>query len=76
VLAGTLLDRALRDLLGLAAPHLAVCALNPHAGEGGLFGDEEPRLLAPAVATLRERGVDATASGVAGGVAACVYLGG
>ncbi|MBE7417970.1 MAG: 4-hydroxythreonine-4-phosphate dehydrogenase PdxA [Ideonella sp.] len=36
--------------LGLAAPRIAVAGLNPHAGEGGLFGDEEQRLIAPAIA--------------------------
>ena len=40
-------------------PRIAVAALNPHGGEGGLFGDDEARLVAPAVARLREAGVDA-----------------
>jgi 4-hydroxythreonine-4-phosphate dehydrogenase len=40
------------------APRLAVCALNPHAGEGGRFGDEESRIIMPAVARARELGVD------------------
>lgn len=44
---------------GLARPRLAVAALNPHAGEGGLFGDEEARVIAPAVAKLRRAGIDA-----------------
>lgn len=35
--------------LGEQAPRIAVCALNPHAGEGGLFGEEEKRIIAPAV---------------------------
>lgn len=39
-------------------PRLAVAALNPHAGEGGLFGDEEQRLIAPAVDQARSRGID------------------
>jgi 4-hydroxythreonine-4-phosphate dehydrogenase len=43
---------ALRDWFGIAAPRLALCAVNPHAGESGLFGDEEPRVLAPAAAQL------------------------
>jgi 4-hydroxythreonine-4-phosphate dehydrogenase len=38
---------------------IAVAALNPHAGEGGLFGDEDDLLLRPAVETLRERGIQA-----------------
>jgi 4-hydroxythreonine-4-phosphate dehydrogenase len=43
---------------GLASPRLAVAALNPHAGEGGLFGDEEARLIAPAIKRLASRGLD------------------
>jgi 4-hydroxythreonine-4-phosphate dehydrogenase len=40
-------------------PRLAVLALNPHCGEGGLFGDEEERVIAPAVAVARQEGIDA-----------------
>ena len=43
--------------LGLDGP-LAVCGLNPHAGEGGLIGCEESRAIAPAIARAREQGVD------------------
>ncbi len=43
-----------------AAPRIAVAALNPHAGEGGLFGDEEQRFIAPAVAAARAEGIDAS----------------
>jgi 4-hydroxythreonine-4-phosphate dehydrogenase len=39
-------------------PRLALCALNPHAGEGGLFGDEETRVLVPAVSAARAAGID------------------
>ena len=53
-----LVDRELRGRFGLAAPRLALAALNPHGGEGGLFGDEEQTLLAPAVAAARAAGVD------------------
>jgi 4-hydroxythreonine-4-phosphate dehydrogenase len=45
-------------LVALERPHgarLAVASLNPHAGEGGLFGDEEPRAIAPAIASMRAR---------------------
>ena len=44
---------------GQAAPRIAVAGLNPHAGEGGLFGDEEQRIIAPAVSTARAEGIDA-----------------
>lgn len=46
--------------LGVERPRIAVCGLNPHAGENGLFGDEEGREIAPAVADARERGIDAS----------------
>ena len=49
----------LRRDLGVARPRIAVAGLNPHAGEGGAFGDEEARLVAPAVRAARRRGVDA-----------------
>lgn len=60
VAVGCLLDRSLRRWGGVRSPRLGVSALNPHAGEGGLFGDEEQRILAPAVVALREVGVDAS----------------
>jgi 4-hydroxythreonine-4-phosphate dehydrogenase len=44
---------------GQVAPRIAVAGLNPHAGEGGLFGDEEQRFIAPAVAAARAEGIDA-----------------
>jgi len=53
-----LLDRALRDDWGMDAPRIGACALNPHASDGGLFGDEEARVYGPALAELAERGVD------------------
>lgn len=46
--------------IGCAAPRIGVCALNPHAGEEGLFGDEESKLIAPAVQAARQQGIDAT----------------
>jgi 4-hydroxythreonine-4-phosphate dehydrogenase len=52
-------DRGLRAGWGIAAPRLALCAFNPHASDGGRFGDEEARIYAPALVKLRERGVDA-----------------
>lgn len=44
--------------LGVARPRIAVAGLNPHAGEGGLFGDEEERIIAPAIALARREGLD------------------
>jgi 4-hydroxythreonine-4-phosphate dehydrogenase len=41
---------ALHRWFGIPSPRLALCALNPHAGEAGLFGDEEIRVLGPAAA--------------------------
>jgi 4-hydroxythreonine-4-phosphate dehydrogenase len=55
-----IIETAHRDLpiFGLDAPRLAMAGLNPHAGELGLMGDEEERVLRPAVETARSRGVD------------------
>ena len=52
-------DAALRPVLG-RAPRIAVAGLNPHAGEGGLFGGEEQSLIAPAIAAARQGGCDAS----------------
>jgi 4-hydroxythreonine-4-phosphate dehydrogenase len=54
-----LLDGLLRRLLGRKG-RLGVAALNPHASDGGLFGDEEATIIAPAVAAARAEGIDAT----------------
>jgi 4-hydroxythreonine-4-phosphate dehydrogenase len=54
-----LLDGLLRRLLG-RAPRLGVAALNPHASDGGLFGDEEQRIIRPGVEAARAEGIDAT----------------
>ena len=48
-----------RDL-GISAPRVAVAGLNPHAGEGGLFGDEEICIIRPAVEAARAEGIDAS----------------
>ncbi len=47
---------ALHDL-GIADPRIGVCGLNPHAGEGGMFGDEERAVLRPLIEDFRQRGV-------------------
>jgi 4-phospho-D-threonate 3-dehydrogenase / 4-phospho-D-erythronate 3-dehydrogenase len=44
--------------MGLSSPRIAVCGLNPHAGENRLLGDEDARFIAPAVAAAKERGID------------------
>jgi len=49
---------ALHTQFGIATPRLAVAGLNPHAGEGGAMGDEERRLIAPAIAVLRAEGIE------------------
>ena len=53
---GRITERGLREWFGIASPRLAVCAVNPHAGEGGLFGDEETRVLRPAAEALGAAG--------------------
>jgi len=66
--------------LGIDAPRIAVCGLNPHAGEGGLFGDEERVTIEPAIADARAEGTDASGpypadtlmSRAAGGEFGCV----
>ena len=45
---------------GLPTPRIAVAALNPHGGEGGLLGDEEIKEIGPAVAIAKEQGIDVT----------------
>ncbi len=53
-------DAFFRRHMGTPAPRIAVAGVNPHAGEGGMFGDEESRLVAPAVAACRAAGIDAS----------------
>lgn len=52
-----LIDGYLRRI-GCPVPRVAVCALNPHGGESGIFGDEEIRIIAPAVLAARADGID------------------
>ncbi|MCX6129993.1 MAG: 4-hydroxythreonine-4-phosphate dehydrogenase PdxA, partial [Proteobacteria bacterium] len=49
---------SLQTIFGIAKPRLAVAGLNPHCGDGGLFGDEDQKIIAPAVAVAREKGLD------------------
>lgn len=56
----TLLNDFLKRYKGLAKPHIGVAGLNPHAGEGGLFGDEEITQIMPAVKELKKKKINAT----------------
>ncbi len=47
----------LNTRFGIADPHLAVAGFNPHAGEDGLFGDEEARVIEPAMQAARDKGI-------------------
>jgi len=55
-----LTHEALRTGWALDRPRLALCAFNPHASDGGLFGDQEESIYAPAIATLRAEGLSVT----------------
>jgi 4-hydroxythreonine-4-phosphate dehydrogenase len=55
-IAADVTAKGLRDWFGIAAPRIALCGMNPHLGDGGRFGDEDERVLAPA----------ARAAGIAG----------
>jgi 4-hydroxythreonine-4-phosphate dehydrogenase len=59
VAAGRTTAEHLSRFHAIPNPRLAVAALNPHGGEGGLFGDEEARIVRPAVSRLRRAGIDA-----------------
>ncbi len=52
--------RELRERWQIREPRVAVCGLNPHAGDGGIFGDEEARIVEPGIGQARAAGVDAT----------------
>jgi 4-hydroxythreonine-4-phosphate dehydrogenase len=54
-----LVDRSLRNFFRIGRPRIAVAALNPHAGEAGIFGDEEIKIIHPAVKASISRGIDA-----------------
>jgi len=60
VARGRVTAEALAHDFGIVNPRLAVCGLNPHAGENGAFGDEEARIIAPAIARLKAEGTDAS----------------
>jgi len=54
-----ILDRHLRENEGAVSPRIGVLGFNPHAGENGLFGDEEIRAVAPAIQRAKKHGIDA-----------------
>lgn len=56
----TILAAELHSRFGISAPRIAVCGLNPHAGEGGHLGDEELRVIRPAVQRLQRAGIRAS----------------
>jgi 4-hydroxythreonine-4-phosphate dehydrogenase len=60
VATATLAHAALHQDFALNSPRLAIAGLNPHAGEGGALGTEDQTIIAPAIAALRARGIDAT----------------
>ena len=53
-----LLNDALKEFFGIEKPKIGVAALNPHAGENAQFGDEEQRIISPAIMLAREQGID------------------
>lgn len=53
-----LLNTALKEYFCLEKPKIGVAALNPHAGENGQFGDEEQRIISPAILLAQEQGID------------------
>nr|PZN78000.1 MAG: 4-hydroxythreonine-4-phosphate dehydrogenase PdxA [Pseudomonadota bacterium] len=55
-----ILDRDLRRHWRIERPRIAVCGLNPHAGEGGHLGDEELRIIGPAIERARAQGIHAS----------------
>lgn len=56
----TVLDKFFKEKIKIPAPKFALCALNPHAGEGGILGREEIEILQPAVNELHEKGINIT----------------
>ncbi len=54
----SILNRDLKEKFALSNPHILVCGLNPHAGEGGHLGREEIEVIAPTLNKLREQGIE------------------
>jgi 4-hydroxythreonine-4-phosphate dehydrogenase len=55
-----LVHEALVNWFDIPKPRIAVCGVNPHAGENGQFGDDEERIIAPAILMARDQGIDVT----------------
>jgi 4-hydroxythreonine-4-phosphate dehydrogenase len=55
-----LMHETLVNWFDIEKPRIAVCGVNPHASENGQFGDEEERIISPAILMAREQGIDAT----------------
>ena len=53
----TLFDASLKQDFGINTPRIAVLALNPHAGDGGVIGTEEEKIITPAIKAMREQGI-------------------
>ena len=53
-----LLHQAMVEWFDIPKPSIAVCGVNPHASENGQFGDEEERIIAPAILMARDQGID------------------
>ncbi|HCX89301.1 MAG: 4-hydroxythreonine-4-phosphate dehydrogenase PdxA [Deltaproteobacteria bacterium CG12_big_fil_rev_8_21_14_0_65_43_10] len=52
-------NNSLKEYFAISKPRIAVASLNPHAGEGGMFGDEEDRIIAPAINRAKDAGIHA-----------------
>jgi 4-hydroxythreonine-4-phosphate dehydrogenase len=60
ILAVLKLTQEALPLMGVDKPRIAIAGLNPHSGEGGLFGDEEAQYIVPAVESARKQGINVT----------------
>ncbi len=60
ITAARITHAALRTLFAIARPRLAIAGLNPHAGESGALGDDEVKIIAPAITALRAMGINVT----------------
>ena len=54
------MHKAMVEWFDIPKPRIAVCGVNPHASENGQFGDEEERIISPAILMARDQGIDVT----------------